>query len=385
MKTPSIAPFLFAAAVVLSSTGAVGAAAAPALPLPPSSVTATGRATIYDQDLAGARDRAVEAALLRAVEQYAGLRIESSTLIKKGELIDREVRSHARGFVKSYDVTEAKQDGTEMVVQLRAEISPTPVEQAFRRLVSSTTTLLLVRETNLGKPLAGQVLPAFMADPFFTSKVVVPPVSTLETAGKRLPASFLSGPDPATAKELGLRHLAGLIVVASAATKKLDSSAGSVGYDVGTSVLRPVVAAEGNVWILSGQDGRLIASRRFDDIRGSDASDPARAGIKALTDLAGRMRAFLVEKLSEHVQSLGQGFRVTVTGPAAAEGAARVRQILQNTRWVKRVDVASEEPGRTVLQVTAVEIPFYVVEELRHSSGLKVTRFDAERAEVAVQ
>ena len=352
---------------------------------PPATLTVTGSAAIFDDNVPAARDRAVEAALLRAVEQYAGLRIEATTLIKKGELIDREVKAHARGFVKSHEVLEESRAGNELVVKVRVEVSPKPVEEAFRKYLSATTTLLLVTESNLGKPVPGQVLAAALADPFFTSKVIVPPASTLDSARGKVPAAFFSNPDPGASKELGIRYLAGLIVVAQVSTKKLDSGADSLGYKVEADVLRPVVAAEGNVTILSGQDGRVIASRRFDDVRGSDSSDATRAGMKALQTLSESMRAFMVEKLSEQVKALGYELRVVVTGDAAANGAERVRQALESTRWVRRVEVGKEEPGQTVLKATTVENPFYVVEELRHSGRLKVVRFDSDRAEVAVK
>lgn len=372
--------------IVLSSPGAHAAPAAGAALKPPSThVTSEGRAAVYGEDLSGARDRAVAAALLRAVETWAGLRIESSTLIKKGELIDREIRTSARAFVKSYDVVDSRQDGTEMVVKVKAVIASAPMEEAFRRFVSSTTTLLLVSESNLDRPVDGQIVPALLADTFFTSKVTVPPAATLKSAAGKVPASFFGAPDPATAKELGLRNLAGLVLVVSAKTRKLDSSPDSLGYEVDAKVLRPVVAAEGNVTVLSGEDGRVIASRRFDDVRASDASDPVRAGAKALTDLGTRMKSFVVEKVTEHQLAAGQKLGVTVVGPAADGGAARARQILEATRWVKRVEVAKEEPGRVVLSITCVERPFYVVEEMRHAPGITVVRYDAARGEVEVK
>lgn len=372
------------AGAFLSGPVALAAQQAPLAP-PSAKVEVEGRATVYGEDVSGARDRAVAAALLRAAETWAGLRIESSTLIKKGELIDRQVRTSAKAFVKSHDVVGERRDGAEMVVKVRALVAAAPMEEAFRRLVSSTTTLLLVRESNLDRPVDGQVVPALLADPFFTSKVVVPPAATLRAASGKVPASFYGAPDPATAKELGLRHLAGFVVVASAKSRKLDSSADAIGYEVDPKVLRPVVAAEGNVTILSGLDGRVLASRRFDDVRASDASDPARAGVKALTELGARMKAFVVEKLGEHQAALGERLRVTVVGPAADGGAARVRQVLEATRWVKRVEVEEEGPGRAVLSLTCAERPFYVVEEMRHAPGIAVVRFDAARGEAEVK
>ena len=101
------------AAVTVGCLAAAPSAAAE-LPSPEPTLTATGRAAIYHDDVAGARERAVHAALIRGLERYGGLRIESSTLIKKGELIDREVRAHTRGYVRSYEVLESRREGDEL-------------------------------------------------------------------------------------------------------------------------------------------------------------------------------------------------------------------------------------------------------------------------------
>lgn len=103
-------PTVVVAAVVAIVGSSLVAAAAPALPSP--TLTVSGRATIYHDDLAGARERAVEGALIRALEQYAGIRIEATTLIKKGELIDREVRANTHGFVRSFEVLNTTREET---------------------------------------------------------------------------------------------------------------------------------------------------------------------------------------------------------------------------------------------------------------------------------
>ncbi len=370
-------------AVVLVLTVAV--AGAGTLQSPSPVVTAEGRATIYHGDLAGARERAVRAGMVRALERYAGLRIEASTLIKKGELIDREVRAHTHGYVRSFEVLDEHRDGNELVVRLRVYVAEAPVDESFARMMSATTTLLLVRESNLGKPIEGRILSAVLADPFFKASLVVPSPEVLRSVRRSLPERFFEDPDPDTVKELGLRYLAGIVVTGWADTRRLESGPGSLGYTVDPSVMRPVAAASGNLAILDGRSGKLIASRRFDDVRGSDASDPARAGLEALNALARQMRTFLVTSLSAHVKALGYPLRITVKGAAAADGARRVREILETTRWVRHVDLVTEKHGTTVLEATCTENPVYVVEELRQAGGISVRRFDAPAATVEVR
>ena len=355
------------------------------MPSPSPTLEVAGRATIYHDDLAGARERAVRAALLRGLERYAGLRIEASTLIEKGELIDREMRARTQGYVESFDVLGSRRDGGEMVVDVRLTVAEQPVESSFRRLMSATTTLLLVREANLGKPIDGQILPAMLTDPFFTTDLVVPSVDRLDDLASRVPGGFFRAADPRTAKELGLRWMAGVILVARADTRKIGSKAEALGYDLDPSVLRPVVAADGNLTILDGHTGRVIAEHRFEDVRGSDSMCFERAGREALAALAEQMRTFVVDRLSVHIRELGHPLRVVVQGPAAKDGGRRVAEVLESTRWVEEVERVREAPGEAVLEAVCRENPYYVVEELRQAPELQIVRFDAGRGEVEVR
>ena len=230
-----------------------------------------------------------------------------------------------------------------------------------------------------------QILAAILADPFFESALVVPPAERLTELASQVGSGYYEQPDPETTQELGLRWLAGLVLVASADTRTLASGPESLGYEVEESVLRPVVEAMGNLTILDARSGKTILTRRFDDVRAADATSPERAGRRALTRLAGEMRAFVVESLSTYLRDLGFPLRVVVRGRAAAGGARQVIQILEATRWVERVEVASEESERTVLEATCRENPFYIVEELRHAPEVEILRYDQAKAEVEMR
>ena len=89
------------------------------------------------------------------------------------------------------------------------------------------------------------------------------------------------------------------------------------------------------------------------------------------------MKQFTIESLSAYVKELGYRLHVVASGDAAVNGAARLRQMLEDTRWVRRVELARQEPGSAVLQVSCVERPAYVIEVLRQEPGLEIVRFDA--------
>lgn len=72
-------------------------------------------------DPAAARERALDNALRRAVEQAVGTMIESQTATDNYELLDDRIYSQARGFVKSYKILSEKTDADSGAVRIKVE------------------------------------------------------------------------------------------------------------------------------------------------------------------------------------------------------------------------------------------------------------------------
>lgn len=85
-------------------------------------ITADGVASIGN-DLAAARDKAIEDALRRAVEQAVGTIVESETAVEKYQLLSDRIYSHSSGYVKNYSVVSEKQEGNLMRVTISADVS----------------------------------------------------------------------------------------------------------------------------------------------------------------------------------------------------------------------------------------------------------------------
>jgi hypothetical protein len=85
-------------------------------------ITADGVGTI-GSDPAAARDKAIEDALRRAVEQAVGTMVESETAVEKYQLLSDRIYSHSSGYVKNYSVVSEKQEGNLLRVTIAAEVS----------------------------------------------------------------------------------------------------------------------------------------------------------------------------------------------------------------------------------------------------------------------
>ncbi|RPH74958.1 hypothetical protein EHM76_02590 [bacterium] len=85
-------------------------------------VTADGVATI-GSDPGATRDKAIEDALRRAVEQAVGTMVESETATENYELLSDKIYSRSQGYVKNYDVLSEKTEGNLLRVKISAEVS----------------------------------------------------------------------------------------------------------------------------------------------------------------------------------------------------------------------------------------------------------------------
>jgi hypothetical protein len=85
-------------------------------------ITADGVASI-GSDPAAARDKAIEDALRRAVEQAVGTMVESETAVENYKLLSDRIYSRSSGYVKNYNVLSEKQEGGLMRVTISADVS----------------------------------------------------------------------------------------------------------------------------------------------------------------------------------------------------------------------------------------------------------------------
>jgi hypothetical protein len=129
----SVVSLALAAAAASAQGGAAGAKA-------PEVVTreATGEAAVEKGNVARAEKEARDNALREAVEQVAGVLVESDTLTANSQLVSDRVFANSAGYVRSYEVLEKKQEGGVMRVTVRAEVGTKELDrdlQAVKALV----------------------------------------------------------------------------------------------------------------------------------------------------------------------------------------------------------------------------------------------------------
>jgi len=122
------------------------------------SVVATGIGSIVENNIPLARDNAINEALRRSIEQTLGMLIESETLVKNFQVIDDNIMSKTKGYVKNYEVIrERKRDEYTYEVTVRATVKTADIEsdlEAIATLLRRKNTprmMVIIDEQNIGE------------------------------------------------------------------------------------------------------------------------------------------------------------------------------------------------------------------------------------------
>ena len=67
-------------------------------------VEVEGDAAIVGGNTLGAKDKAIEVALRRAVEQACGTLVSSTSLVEKSQLVEDRIYTQAKGYVSKYEL-----------------------------------------------------------------------------------------------------------------------------------------------------------------------------------------------------------------------------------------------------------------------------------------
>jgi hypothetical protein len=114
----------------------------------------TGYATIFDNDVSLARDRALDDAKSKLVVKILGETISGTSVMENFELVSNIVQSKSYGLVKNIDIIKKWQEGTEYFVTIEGTVEPSVVEDAIEDALNrygKPKFMVLIQETFNGK------------------------------------------------------------------------------------------------------------------------------------------------------------------------------------------------------------------------------------------
>jgi hypothetical protein len=121
-------------------------------------VVATGLGSILGNDVAHARDDAIEDALRKGIEDALGLIVESETLVENFQLIEDNIYSKTQGYVQKYDVVSEGKRGDQLYeVTVKAVVKLAELKddldgiRTLMRRVNMPRIMIMIEERNIGE------------------------------------------------------------------------------------------------------------------------------------------------------------------------------------------------------------------------------------------
>ena len=136
------AAFPFAALLVAFGVGS--ALAAP--------VEVLGVAAVVNDNVVQARDRAIDDAKRKAVEQVAGSQVSAQSIMKNFQLVEDRIYARASGFVKSYRIVDERREGNVYNVRISAEVDGRSLAADLGLIMKvRPRVIIMIAEQNVGR------------------------------------------------------------------------------------------------------------------------------------------------------------------------------------------------------------------------------------------
>jgi hypothetical protein len=304
-----------AAAVAIMACGAAWA----------GDTTAKGQAAVVNNDRAMARDKAIEDALRKAVEQAVGTMITSESSTKDFQLIEDSIYSHSKGFVNKYEIVSEKVEEGVYIVEIKADVSTGQIEGKLKAIGIALSrkgkprVMVLVSEQNVGQETATSfttadigVVENTLVDALQKNGFTV--VDRQALAGKisvEDAMSVINADDRAKAKKIANLADAQVIIYGKAIAKDAGTMKDMNGKDTRMHSGQANISARA----LNADNGEILAAdtvhKAFPHI------DPNTAGMQALKIAAEDLMKSMTEKImAKWGQELsgGQMIAISISG-----------------------------------------------------------------------
>ncbi len=338
-----------------------------------SRVVAEGVAALDDNpDIA--RDKAVNDALRKAVEQGVGTYIDSKTAVQNYELLYDRIYSHAKGYVASYEVVREQkdQDAGLYRVWIEAVVKHGKLEDDL------TAMGILVQE--MGRPRLAVVVDnedlAYTLEDYFQEQgFPIVDMATVRRVLKRSEEQQLFKGDKRAAQKLAT--LTGVEILITGQTE-IKSEFKKLPY---TNEKKDIYTAKARLKAVEALTGEIIA---VSSIRRSVPFSEEEV-IKLVGDSAAK------ELSSEIIQKWTQRRNVihlVIKGAKSAKVAKIKKGIRKDIRGVKQVLDRGMVEDYAIIEIVAETNAQEVLDELRENAsklGIVITGYEGQRIEATAR
>ena len=120
-------------------------------------VTVEGQGVVISDDAAMARDKAVEDALRKAVEQVVGTQVSSESVVENYQLLEDRIYTNAKGFISNYKILSSSREGNVVTVKVEATVGAGKLSSQLEAIgvllqqMENPKIMILVSEQNIGQ------------------------------------------------------------------------------------------------------------------------------------------------------------------------------------------------------------------------------------------
>lgn len=317
-----------------------------------------GMAAVVNGDIGQARDRAVDDAKRKAVEQVVGTTVSAESVAVDFQLVQDKITSRASGFVKSYEIKTQYKDGDTYVVKIKAVVDARAIADETSQLFAvKPRVLVLIAEQNVG----GGSFNYWWGSRGFSSEMDI------------MQSTLISQWQPKGFKFVDPSALQGRIKVTKAMQradldtpavlslgKSADADIAIVGKvvvtDAGTvmeGVKMRSFHAVGNLKVINIDTGEILAVNDDTAVAAHiDGNVGGRNAIKALGEKIGASLQDSIMKRWTSEAAGAQSVEVVVQGELKpAQVQAFTSLLTQEVRGVEKVDVRKKSKGVLYLDV----------------------------------
>lgn len=275
---------------------------------PVKEVIVTGVGSIFQGDIAHARDDAIEDALRRAVEDVMGLLLSSETLVENFQLVEDRIFTKTQGYIQRYEVLkQGRRDSQLYEVQIRALVKLSELQNdveaigTLLRRKKMPRLMVMIEEKNMGEsPSSYHLIEAqlnsaesslmekFMAKGF---RFVDPQIIARNLSLQK--ANAILGGDVQLASALAKKVGAEVILVgrAMATATEVEAFGIKIRSQQATVTVRAIRSETGEILCTATEQGKFS---HIDDIAG---------GIKAIQQACDRVSEILITQILDRWQA----------------------------------------------------------------------------------
>jgi hypothetical protein len=297
-------------------------------------VMTEGVAAIVNNAVAPARDKAIDDALRKAVEQAVGTLVTSDTLTEQYKVITDKILAQTAGYVQRYKVLSEKAEGDLFRVKIQAEVGRANLMTDLRALgllhaLAEKPKVMVIMEEKVTGGFGttvwedvGQAESTIMERLIAAGFNVVDPQTVRSNITRDQALRIMEG-DVQAAAAAGLQYGAQVVISGKAFSK-------SAGGRILNTQLRSIQATL-QARVIRSDDAKIISSRSE---QGRQAhADEVQGGALAIRDAAGRMADVMIADIlaqwSREAYGRTKEITLVITGLESYRHLTAIKQFLE--------------------------------------------------------